>query len=389
MFFKQIYLFNFAKNFEMKKLFFLITLFLVLSACSSDSSSSDTSGDNFNRTELLTNWADNLIIPRYENYQSKVNTLKTAATTFVDTPNEVSLTSLRNSWLEAYKAYQYVGFFTIGKAEEINLNSVTNVYPTNTVGIEANIANSNYNFASLTQLDKQGFPAIDYMINGLATTDAEIIDFYVTNANATKYKQYLTDLTNQLKVNIDLVVTDWNGSYKNTFISSNGNSVSSSTNKMINNFIRYFEKDIRSGKVGIPAGIFLNSNGTVNPTKVEAYYKNDVSKILLNEAIKASQDFFNGKHFNNATEGASLKSYLDFLGTVRNGQNLSTIINSQFATINTVNATLNNSFSTQVISNNTSMIESYDAMLQNLVYLKVDMIQALNVSIDYVDNDGD
>lgn len=373
----------------MKKLFFLITIVLVLTSCSSDTDNSSTSGDNFNRTEMLTNWANNIIIPRYENYQTKVNTLQNAASTFVTTPNEVSLVSLRTSWLEAYKAYQYVGSFTIGKAEEINLNSTTNIYPTNTVGIEANISNGTYSFALLSQFDKQGLPAIDYMINGLATSDADIIDFYVTNANATKYKQYLTDLTNQLKTNIDLVVTDWNGTYKNTFISSNGNSVASSTNKMINSFIKYYEKDIRSGKVGIPAGIFLNSNGTVNPTKVEAYYKKDVSKLLLNEAIKATQDFFNGKHFNSATEGASLKSYLDFLGTVRNGQNLSAIINTQFSTINTANAVLNDSFSTQVMSNNNVMIQSYDAILQNLVYLKVDMMQALNITIDYVDNDND
>lgn len=371
----------------MKKIIFLITIILLVSSCSSDNENSNTSGDNFNRTEMLTNWADNIIIPRYENYQSKVNTLKTAASTFVNTPSEVSLISLRTSWFEAYKAYQYVGFFTIGKAEEINLNNTVNIYPTNTVGIETNIANSTYNFALLSQYDKQGLPAIDYMINGLAATDAEIVDFYVTNVNATKYKQYLTDLTNQLKVNIDLVVTDWNGSYKNTFISSNGNSVSSSVNRMVNNFVKYYEKDIRAGKVGIPAGIF--SNGTLFPEKVEAFHKNDISKELLNEAIKASQDFFNGKHFNSATEGASLKSYLDFLGTVRDGQNLSTTINNQFVTINSVNGTLNDSFSTQVNSNNTALITSYDAMQKNVVYFKLDMMQALNITVDYVDADGD
>lgn len=387
MFFGQTYLFNFAKIFKMKKIFFLITTVLILASCSSDTDNTSTSGDNFNRTEMLTNWANNIIIPRYENYQTKVNTLKTAASAFVTTPNEVSLISLRTSWLEAYKAYQYVGSFTIGKAEEINLNSTTNVYPTNTVGIETNISNGTYNFSLLSQFDKQGLPAIDYMINGLATSDAEIINFYVTNANASKYKQYLTDLTNQLKVNIDVVVTDWNGSYKNTFISSNGNSVSSSVNRMVNNFVKHFEKDIRAGKVGIPAGIF--SNGTLFPEKVEAFHKNTISKELLNEAIKAAQDFFNGKHFNSATEGASLKSYLDFLGAVRNSQSLSTTINTQFGAINTVNATLNDSFSTQVNSNNLALISSYDAMQQNVIYFKLDMMQALNITVDYVDADGD
>ena len=371
----------------MKKLFFLIPLVFIVASCSSDSDNPTTSGDNFNRKEMLTNWADNLIIPRYENYQSKVSTLQNDATTFVTNPSEIHLSTLRNSWLEVYKAYQYVGAFNIGKAEEINFNSATNIYPTNTTGIETNIASGSYNFTLLSQFDKQGLPAIDYMINGLATDDAAIVDFYVTNANATKYKQYLTDLVNQLKGNIDVIVTDWNGSYKNTFINSNGNSVSSSVNRMVNNYVKHFEKDIRAGKVGIPAGVF--SNGTLYPTSVEAYHKNDISKILLNEALKAAQDFFNGKHFNNATEGASLKSYLNFLGSIRNGQNLSTTINTQFATINTINATLNDSFSVQVNSDNTALLSSYDAMQQNVVYFKLDMMQALNITVDYVDADGD
>ena len=388
MFLGKSILFNFAKNLKMKKLFFLITTVLMLASCSEESSTSEViSGDNYNRTELLTNWADNLIIPRYENYQSKVNALTTTVATFTNTPNEVNLAAVRTSWIEVYKAYQYVGSFTIGKAEEINLNSTVNIYPTNSTGIESNISSGTYNFALLSQYDKQGLPAIDYMINGLATSNAAIIDFYVTNANATKYKQYLTDLTNQLKVNIDVVVTDWNSSYRNTFISSTGNSASSSTNKIVNNFVKYFEKDIRSGKVGIPSGVF--SDGALFPEKVEAYHKNDISKTLLNEAVKATQDFFNGKHFNSDTQGESLKSYLDFLGTVRNGQNLSTIINSQFSTINAQNATLNDSFSTQVNSNNTALLSSFDTMQQNVVYFKLDMMQALNITVDYVDADGD
>lgn len=371
----------------MKKLFFLITTVLVFTSCSDDTDNSDTSGDNYNRTELLTNWADNLIIPRYENYQAKVNTLKTDVTTFTSTPNQTNLDAVRTSWLEAYKAYQYVGSFNIGKAEAINLNSTTNIYPTNTVGIEANISNSTYNFALLSQYDKQGFPGIDYMTNGLAATDEAIIDFYVTNTNATKYKQYLTDLTNQLKVNIDLVVADWNGSYRNTFISSNGNSASSSVNRMVNNFIKYYEREIRSGKVGIPAG--KSSEGILFPEKVEAYYNNNISKILLDEAIIATEDFFNGKHFNSAIEGQSLKSYLDYLGTVRDGQNLSTIVNTQFSLIKTTNALLSNSFSSQINTNNDAMIRSFDAMQRNIVYFKLDMIQALNITLDYVDNDSD
>ena len=46
----------------------------------------------------------------------------------------------------------------------------------------------------------------------------------------------------------------------------------------------------------------------------------------------AVQDFFNGKHFNSTTEGESLASYLDALNSVKNEEDLSTLINDQMNT---------------------------------------------------------
>jgi hypothetical protein len=110
---------------------------------------------------------------------------------------------------------------------------------------------------------------------------------------------------------------------------------------------------------------------------------------LLFIAIQAQQDFFNGKHFNSTTTGSSLKSYLDHVNAVRNGVNLSTIINNQFVAIDAANANLENSFSNQINSDNNKMIAAFDALQQNVIYTKLDMMQALNIPIDYVDGDGD
>ena len=371
----------------MKKIILILSFISVILACSSSESDINSNNDSFDRTALLTNWAANIIIPSYENYQAKVVILVTNTSTFNANPSEANLQILRNSWFEAYKSYQKVTAFYLGKAMDINLKEATNTYPTDNVGIEANISSGTYNLELFSQFSRQGFPALDYLINGLGTTDASTVSFYTTNSNATKYKQYLTAVTNKLKSNIDLVVSDWNNGYKATYIASNGTAVSSSVNKTTNLFVKNLEKDIRTGKIGIPAGIF--SSGTLFPEKVEAYYKKDISKELLQVAIQAQQDFFNGKHFNSATSGPSLKSYLDYVNAVRNGQNLSTIINNQFTTISSTNATLNTNFSQQVSSDNAKMIVAYDALQQNVIYTKLDMMQALNITIDYVDGDGD
>jgi hypothetical protein len=54
--------------------------------------------------------------------------------------------------------------------------------------------------------------------------------------------------------------------------------------------------------------------------------------------LKASQDFFNGKHFNSTATGEGLGSYLDYLKTIR-GEQLSSIINKQFTMLFTATAT--------------------------------------------------
>ena len=371
----------------MKKILFFLGFTALVIACSSNDGGESTGGNNYNRTALLTNWADHIIVPAYEDYQSKVQLFVSDANSFTAVPTEANLQAARASWLEAYKAYQYVAMYVIGKSEEISLKERTNTYPASATGIEANIASGAYDLNLFSQFDKQGFPALDYLLNGLGNSDASIVAFYTSNTNSVDYKEYLNDVAAALKTNIDVVVADWNSGFRDTYVNNSGVSINSSVNKTTNIFVKNFEKDIRTGKVGIPAGVF--SSGTLFPEKVEGYYKNDISKELLNVSIKASQDFFNGRHFASATTGEGLKSYLDYLNANRNGQKLSDIINNQFATIASVNNSLNNSFSEQIVSDNSKMIKSYDALQQNVVYIKLDMMQALGITIDYVDGDGD
>jgi predicted lipoprotein len=103
----------------------------------------------------LTNWADNIIIPSYVNYQAKIEILATNITAFNSVSTTTNLQAVRTSWLEAYKAYQYVAIYSFGKSE-INLKQSANTYPTNAAGIEA-VSAGGYNLALLSQFDKQGF----------------------------------------------------------------------------------------------------------------------------------------------------------------------------------------------------------------------------------------
>lgn len=379
----------------MKKILLLLTSVAVI-GCSSSSSddTGNTGDDSFDRKAMLTNWADNIIIPAYENYTAELTGLNSKVEVFVATPDQTNLDAVRTAWLDAYKAFQYIGMFEIGKAEELKLQSYSNIYPTqvdvsetDNEGIKQNIETGTYDLTTLSSIDEQGFPALDYLLFGIGTDDAEILNLYAADGLAANYKQYLLDVTSRLKSLADTVLADWKGDYRATFINNTGNTTTSSTNKLVNDYIYNFEKNVRAGKIGIPAGIF--SGGNVLPDKVEAYFKNDVSKVLMQEALKAAQDFFNGKAFNSGNTGASLKSYLDYLNTIKEGDDLSSLINNQFAAAKTKVDQLSDSFSQQIESNNALTIAAYDKLQRNVVYFKVDMLSALSINVDYVDADGD
>ena len=370
----------------MKKFFGLIAL-IIIAACSSSSDDSPNPEENgFNREAMLINWADNIIIPAYQAFSTQLNVLDAAVTVYTETPDETNLAALRDSWLVAYKAWQHVSMFDIGKAEELRLRDYLNVYPVNVAEVEANIASGGYDLSLLSKIDEQGFPAVDYLINGLAETDTEIIAFYNDVDNGEKYKLYLSDVVSRMQDLTSEVLNSWTSGYRNTFVNNSGTTSGSSVNKFVNDYIKYYEKALRSGKVGIPSGAL---SGTPAKEKVEAYHAGGLSKELFTEALNATQNFFEGKHFNAATKGESLESYLDFLNTIKEGEDLSAIITSGFAEIRTNASGLDDDFSNQVETDNVKMLETYDSLQELVILFKVDMIQALNISVDYVDTDGD
>ncbi|MEP0212266.1 MAG: imelysin family protein, partial [Cellulophaga sp.] len=127
----------------MKRVGFILLIALVFNACSSssdDGSDLPTGGkDDFNRGELLVNVADNIIIPAYEDLSTKLNDLEDEKDNFIATPSEANLVTLREKWLSAYKVWQSVELFNIGKAEEINYGFQMNIYPTTVEDIESNV----------------------------------------------------------------------------------------------------------------------------------------------------------------------------------------------------------------------------------------------------------
>ena len=86
--------------------------------------------------------------------------------------------------------------------------------------------------------------------------------------------------------------------------------------------------------------------------------------------------------------GQALKIILDFVES-GSAERLSERINEKLQGGRTKINELNTSFIKQIEDNNTSMLLTYDAIQSAVILFKVDMLQKLNVSVDYADADGD
>ena len=393
----------------MKKLLLLISPVLFLIACSDGGGNSNSiagcmdetalnynanatvddgsceyeNTSNPNRTALLNNVTNNIIIPSYENLINDLNDLKSIALSFTNNPTQESLNEVRKAWVKTYVTWQPVEMFNINLAEEMEYYKTMNTYPCTPGYIENNIETQSYDLNSITLQSRssQGLPAVDYMLYGLNNDTNEIINYY-TGTNGANYGNYLNDLIDQMQLNTNAMISDWQNQ-KESFINSSGNTATSSVNKLSNDFVFYYEKGFRANKIGIPVGKW---NGW-EPYEygVEAYYRRDISKRLALKALSACKDFFLGKSIQTGTIGYS---YVDLIAS--NGdETLSTDILYKFDQAEIALNNLNDDFRSHLSGNNTPMVEAYNTIQQAVVSLKVEMLGILTISADYADSDGD
>ena len=357
-------------------------------SCSSDSDEEQNQVPEFDRSTILKNYAENIIIPRYDDFQSALANLKSSVDAYVSSPLVSTFDKMHDDWFTAYKKWQHIEMFNIGKAEEIMFFNTVNTYPIDELRIVENITSKKYDLSSSNDWSSQGLSGVDYMIHGIDDSKEKVIQKYIDDS---KYGDYLINLLTIMSSNTDQIVQDWK-TYKDSFIQSSGNSNSSSLNMITNDFVYYFEKGLRANKIGIPAGVY--SGGNTLPDRVEAYYSSknsfeDVSKDLAKEALLASENLFHGKSSNGAS-GASLKTYLDYIYNADvNKENLSPIISTNFQKAKDALETLDSNFINQINTDKVKMLNAFDKLQAIVVNMKTNMLSLLSIQVDYIDADGD
>ncbi|WP_158605919.1 imelysin family protein [Taibaiella sp. KBW10] len=362
----------------------LSTVFLLsLYACNKGKKKTDDTAA-LDRKPMLSHYADQYVLPGYDALIRDLNTLNTQAAAFTSTPNNSSLIALKNAWETAYLTWQTVDMLEFGATEEISLRSYMNTYPATESKIEANITAGNYNLETFGNKDAQGFPAVDYLINALDASGT--IARFTTAANAAAYKTYLSDVIRKMQEKAITVKNNW-VSGRNTFVDATGTDAAGGLSKMTNAVVLYYERYLRSGKVGYPVGAMT---GVALPGHVEAYYSPELSKRLAIKALESFIAFYEGKNYDGTASTNGMKQYLSSIGTKdSDGTLMATVLSTSLTNGLTALQNLNGTLKDGVNTNRVAVLSVYDKLQLSVALLKVDMVSAFGISITYLDNDGD
>ena len=353
----------------------VLLLLLAIVGCSTDGANNHP---DYDRSSVLADQANNIIGPSFSVLATSCESLENSINTLIADPSLSHLEDARNALLDARTAFQKcTPYSSFGPSNSYALRNELNTFPSDTTLIEQNIASGEYVLGSVSTLDAQGFPAIEYLLWS-ANNDADILNALTNDSSRL---DYLTVLSGRCQEIASTVSDEWT-SYSTMYIQQNGTDVGSSLGMVVNSLNLDFEKFIRDGKVGIPLGI--RSLGNPLPGHVEAPYSGN-SKALLKASLEGLLQLIEGS----AGSSYSLSTYMNHVGAQHSGTELSGVIRNHINDlINQVNA-IDRPLEAWLVEEAGAADQLYTDLQQLVVYLKVDMTSSLGILISYQDTDGD
>ncbi|MBI1193414.1 MAG: hypothetical protein GC205_09585 [Bacteroidetes bacterium] len=373
---------RYAPTLHSLSLYFGLSFALLFSACEGEG----PTAVNYDRKGLLEHYAQNLILPEYQEFGTACSDLENAWDSFADVPSTEGLDLLRQRLVQAWTDWQTVAPLDFGPALDRGLLGFVNTFPADSAGIDFLMEAGTWNLDQADNLDVQGFSALDFLLFS-RSPEATVAAYSGAGSAAAQRRAYTETLVQRLVQLANAVQTDWENGYAASFPEADGVDVGSSLGKLVNALNRYYERDLRDGKVGIPLGV--RSLGIAQPERVEALFSGE-SRSLAVAGLVAYEYWLLGGADASAPEAPGLDDYLDAVNAQHNGQPLSDEIRAALADAQTslrdgVTLPLNDA----VVAEAGAVQNAYTGLQRLLVLIKVDLPSSLGILITYQDNDGD
>lgn len=366
----------------MKKVVFatFITLIVTLALTGCKKSTDGDTDTAYNRQLLLTNFAENIITPRWEKMQLSTDSLAKAITTFKQNPSQANLANCQKKWVSTYTQWQYCNSFNFGPGEKQILGTVNEnigTWPIKVNTVEERVIAGDFNFSDFRR-DSRGLLTVEYLLfsNGA-------VDSFTTSTNTAKRFAFLEGVTKDVKKWVDDNTREWK-TYKTTFIENTGKSAGSSTSVLYNEFVKNFEA-LKNFKIGVPAGKRAGQTQP-EPQLTEAFYSG-MSIIFFKHNFESVEKMWRG-----VTESGNDNDGFDnYLLNVVGGEALKNETEKQIIAIKNINNTLDNDtkFSGLITSDAAKVNAVYTEYQKMMRYFKSDLSSLLGTAITFSSGDGD
>ncbi|GIK60178.1 MAG: peptidase M75 [Ignavibacteriota bacterium] len=235
-----------------KKLLSLLisTILLVNWGCSDDEPV--TPGQN-DYTQIITNYADEVVVATYHKLEEKTGELKTAVDLFVQTSNQANLDAVCTAWRDARESWEMSEGFLFGPVAFLSLDPSMDSWPLDQAQLQAVLSSQ---FDLTPEFIRNG---LGYSLRGFHTIEFLIfIDGNPKNAaNMTqREKEYLSSVTQVLLEDTETLHNEWHNGFRNEFVKagSSGSRYASqfqAVQEIIEGII-VIADEVGNGKIGTP-----------------------------------------------------------------------------------------------------------------------------------------
>lgn len=150
------------------------SLLLLSSSCNNTSTSNNATASqtpaNDMTTLVVSGFADQVVIPTYQQLVTEAGELSKAVNTFVETPTDETLKAAQNAWIVARSPWEHSEAFAFGPAESLGYDGDLDDWPVNETDVVA-VINSNEELTPESvkklQTTQKGFHTIEYLLFGL------------------------------------------------------------------------------------------------------------------------------------------------------------------------------------------------------------------------------
>lgn len=367
----------------LKQVVFIASIIVLLfSACGENGDDTPPVGV-YDRGAMLKHYADNIIIPSYDELHTAAQNLETAITQLLANPTVTSLDNARSRYQLALIAWQSANAFNFGPAGEEGLNKSLveeiGTFPISTEKVINFIATGDTSLNNFDR-DSRGFYTLGYLLYDVPGLGSDIL-FFLQDAD---YQSYMRVVVRDIVDRIEAVQAAWANGYADDFTSRIGTDVGSGTSQLYNEFVKSFEA-IKNFKTGLPAGKRPGQTGP-QPELVESRFA-QISKELMAIHLASIFRIYQG----DTPNGSNGPSLMDYVEAVEGGPALANATRLQWATVFASFSTLPVDKTLQELAAEESPeLDAFHTEIQKHTrFFKSDMSSVLGIAITFASGDGD